>query len=169
MSLLETDLFKTRPAEISRWSASSGWMLSWPWWSCTTGNQAKGLFNWYSPLSKALDALTISLLKKSYRYALLNLGQQLAPMIKHNGYYSLSRRQSNIPAFDDRPIPKLVIPKYAQNVENLVRFYTDPVHRAEHHAVREPHLPGLPGLSFQQSASSSTEQTKRSSISTETP
>jgi hypothetical protein len=122
---------------------SSGWMLSWPWWSCTTGKQAKGLFNWYSPLSKELDALTISLLKRSYRYALLNLGQQLAPMIKHNDYYSLSKRQSNIPAFDDRPIPELVIPKYAQNVENLVRFYTDPVHRAEHHAVREPHLPGF--------------------------
>jgi hypothetical protein len=64
-------------------------------------------------------------------------------MIKHKGYYSLSKRQSNIPAFDDKPIPELVIPKYAQNVEILVRFYTDPVHRAEHHAVRGPHLPGF--------------------------
>jgi hypothetical protein len=105
--------------------------------------KAKGLFDWYSPMSKDLDSLTISLLKRAYRYALLDLGQELAPVIKQNGYYSISKRQNNVPYPDDQPSPELVIPKYARNIEVLVRFYTDPVHRAEHHAVREPHLPGF--------------------------
>ena|ERR1700722_9833002 len=83
--------------------------------------------------------MTISLLKRSYRYALLDLGHQLAPLIKHNGYYSPEKRIHTDP---NEPIPELVIPKYAQNMEILVRFYTDPVHRADHHDVREPHLPG---------------------------
>ncbi len=118
---------------------SSDWMLTWPWWPCSTAKQAKLLFNWYSSLSKELDNLTISLLKRAYRYALLDLGQQLVPMIKHVDYYARSKRTA---AVRDEPVPELLIPKYAQHVENLVKFYTDPVHRAEHHAVREPHLPG---------------------------
>ena len=70
---------------------------------------------------------------------MLDLGHQLAPLIKHIGYYSLEKCIHTDP---DEPIPELVIPKYVQNVEILVRFYTDPVHQADHHDVREPHLPG---------------------------
>lgn len=117
----------------------SGWMLTWPWWSCRIAKEAKLLFNWYSPQSLELDDLTKLLLKRAYRYALLDLSHQLAPLIKHIGYYPLEKRIHTDP---DEPIPELVIPKFAQNVEILVRFYTDPVHRADHHDVREPHLPG---------------------------
>lgn len=117
----------------------SSWMFSWPWWSCRTARQAKYLYNWYNNQSIELDDLTKSLLKRAYRYALLDLAHQLVPLIKHIDYYPLEKRIHTDP---DEPIPELVIPKFAQNVEILVRFYTDPVHRAEHHEVREPHLPG---------------------------
>jgi hypothetical protein len=117
----------------------SGWMLSWPWWSCRNQKQAKVLFNWYSKESLVLDHLTISLLKRAYRYALLDLGHQLVPLIRHVGYCDLAKRAHSDP---DETIPELAIPKYAQNIELLVKFYTDPVHRADHHDVREPHLPG---------------------------
>jgi len=43
----------------------SGWMSSWPWWSCATVRQAKQLYDWYSPQSLELDAMTVSLLKRS--------------------------------------------------------------------------------------------------------
>lgn len=70
----------------------SGWMSSWPWWSCTSPRQVKDLYNWYSEQSIELDDLTKSLLKRAYRYALLDLAHQLVPLIKHIEYYPLEKR-----------------------------------------------------------------------------
>lgn len=60
---------------------NNGWLKHWPWNDCENDEEVKALYNWKSQNSADLDELTISLLKRSYRYALLNLSHTLLPFV----------------------------------------------------------------------------------------
>lgn len=115
---------------------SSGWVASWFWWSCKPNLVATNLYNWWSQESKNLDAITLSLLQRSNRYALLELSHKLAPFIKQIGNWQpLSKRQYQ--SFKDGGV---IVPKFAIYSQPVLDHFLDPVHQQDCLDVRRPHL-----------------------------
>jgi hypothetical protein len=134
----------------------SGWLLTWPWMDCRSNKEMSALCNWWGAESKELDKLTMSLLRRSYRYALIELGHKLVPFIQHvPKRLGVSKRDESF---------KTVVPKFAIYSQSLMDHFLDPLHQQEILDVRKPHLrdhiiPPTPLLSTVESVFSTTNQT----------
>jgi hypothetical protein len=141
---------------------------------CESDAQGAAMHDFLSEKSVEHDLMTVHLMARSHRMALVDLGRTLVSLVNQIGDREkekhgednvddeeldkrlkiLEKRVEPLTPHDGReslvitpvPLPDEPYPTWIIKNPDMVRFFEDPVHFAQYKEVFDPHLPGYPAL-----------------------